>query len=64
MTSTRVSNGGLIDRTRPLRFAFDGKAYEVSQAIPLPPRCWQTVCACWAAASSITAAKRLGCLGG
>lgn len=28
MTSKRVANGGLIDRTRPLRFTFDGKAYE------------------------------------
>ena len=28
MTSHRVANGGLIDRSRPLKFIFDGKAYQ------------------------------------
>ena len=27
MTARRVAAGGLIDRTRPLRFSFDGKSY-------------------------------------
>ena len=54
--SMRLAAGGAIDRTKPLRFTFDGETLcRASRATRWPRRCSRTASRSSAAASSITA---------
>ena len=56
LAQNRLPQGGLIDRTKPITFFFDGKALSgPCRATRSPRRFSPTACITWRAASSITA---------